>query len=358
MISVIITLYNDEKYINACLQSVITQSYKDIEIVIVNDGSTDNSLDIVKKVAENDKRIKIINKKNGGRSAARNTGINNSFGELLMFVDADDELEKDAIEKLYIAINKDNSDISVGAATVIYDIHTELKDNDRWYFSIRYSGVYNITDKLVDDIHCSTWGKIFKRSIICNNKLQFPDGLNYEDAYWHWVYLTSCSKISCIKDVVYKYYRRKNSIMSLTFENKENIAIQHLYIVEKILEFWGKNNSLKKHYKTSISLLETYFWFALKHSQSYERAKIAYHSTRIAREYSLYPENNDVIRDIYNGEYYFLFQRKGYEENIDNIKFLQIISIFNNIFPKNSLRRKIIYTLARYSYRFLKRIKI
>ena len=357
MISVIITLYNDEKYISSCLQSVITQSYKDIEIIIVNDGSTDNSLDIVKKIAEDDKRIKIINRKNGGRSAARNTGINNSIGEFLMFVDADDELEKDAIEKLYTAINKDNSDVSVGAATVIYDIHSELKNNDKWYFSIRYCGVYNITDKLIDDIHCSAWGKIFRKSIIEQCKLRFPNKLNYEDSYWHWAYLTSCSKISCIKDNVYKYYRRKNSIMSLTFENKENTAIQHVYIVEKICEFWKKNNKFELHYNSAISLLETYFWFAIKHSQCYERIKIAYHSTKIARKYNLFTEKDTTIKNIYNGDYSFLFQIANNEINNNYYTYLQIISIINKIFPKNCLRTKIIYTMLRYIYRLLKRLK-
>ena len=94
MISVIIPLYNNEKFIKPCLQSVINQSYKDIEIVIVNDGSTDNSLNIVEEIADRDNRIKIINQKNSGRSAARNIGIKNSSGDFLMFVDADDELEK------------------------------------------------------------------------------------------------------------------------------------------------------------------------------------------------------------------------------------------------------------------------
>lgn len=356
MISVIIPLYNNEKFIKPCLQSVINQSYKDIEIVIVNDGSTDNSLNIVEEIADRDNRIKIINQKNSGRSAARNIGIKNSSGDFLMFVDADDELEKNGIENLYKAINQENSDIAVGAVIINYDTHSELKENDDWYFSIRYNGIHDITDKLIEDIHCSVWGKIYRRSIIENNKLQFPEGLNYEDAYWHWVYLTSCNKISCIKNIVYKYFRRKDSIMSLTFENKENIAIQHLYIVEKIIEFWNQNKNLEEHYTTAAILFETYFWFAIKHSQKYERAKIAYLATRIARKYFL-NINNNLINDIYNGDYSFLFQNKKDDEYENYLKFIQIISIFNNIFPRNSMRRKTIYTIMRYCYRVVKRLK-
>lgn len=356
MISVIVPMYNDEKYIKSCLYSIISQSFKDIEIIVVNDGSQDSSLYIAQEIANKDKRIKIINRNNGGRSAARNTGIENSTGEFLLFVDADDELEKDAISKLYMAINKDDSDISIGAATVLYDVHSELKNNDKWYFSIRYRGVYDITDKLIEDIHCSAWGKIFRRSVIDRYNIRFPENLNFEDSYWHWAYLTSCNKISCINDVVYKYFRRKNSIMSLTFENKENIAIQHIYIVEKIYEFWETNNNLEKHYNTAKSLLETYFWFAIKHSQNYERVKIAYNATRIARKYCLYSEKDNIITDIYNGEYNFLFYGKEYDMYPDYLKVIQMISIFNKIFPKESRRRKLIYFMLRYSYRFIKKL--
>ena len=350
-------MYNDEKYIKVCLYSIVNQSYKDIELIVVNDGSKDNSLQIVQEFAKKDKRIKIINKENGGLSSARNTGIENSTGELLMFVDADDELEQDAIENLYIAINKGNSDISVGAATVIYDTHLELKENDDWYFSIRYSGIFNITDKLINDIHCSAWGKLFKRSIINKFCLRFPDKLNYEDAYWHWTYLTSCKKISCIKNVVYKYYRRKNSIMSNTFERKNNIAIEHLFIVEKIYAFWNKNNNLIEHKKTAISLLEKYFFLSIRYSKNYERIKIAYYSTKIARKYMLYTDNNITIYNIYNGNYNFLFHEKEDTNIIDHTLYLQIMSLLNSIFPKYSNRRKIIYIIARYCYKFIKQLR-
>ena len=357
MVSVIIPLYNNEEYIDACLQSVVNQSYKDIEIIIVNDGSKDNSLNIVEKYADRDNRIKIISKENGGRSSARNTGLKYSIGEFLMFVDADDELEKDSIKKLYDAINKYNSDISVGAISVKYDTHLELKNNDSWYFSIRYSGFYDVTDKLIEDINCSTCGKIFRRSIIDKNNLQFPDGINYEDAYWHWVYITSCRNISCIKDVVYKYYRRKNSIMSLLFDKKEKNAIDHIYIVEKIYEFWNNNNNLEKHKNTALSLLETYFWLSIKYSESYKRADIASNTTRIARKYDLNSKKNIFIDNVYNGNYSFLFREKE-NDNINYFLFIRIMSIINSLLPKYSKRRKIAYFLARYIYRLLKSLNI
>ena len=101
MISVIIPTYNSEKYISDCLDSILNQTQRDIEIVCVNDGSKDNSLAILNDYKNKDTRIKIVSKLNGGRSSARNYGIDNSSGEYLLFVDADDELEIEAIEKCF-----------------------------------------------------------------------------------------------------------------------------------------------------------------------------------------------------------------------------------------------------------------
>lgn len=222
MVSIVVALYNKEKYIRACLQSILSQSFKEIEVVVVNDGSTDHSLKIVEEFSDKDERIKIVTKKNSGLSAARNTGIETSTGEFLMFVDADDELENGAIEKLYTLITRDNSDISIGSASVIYDAYAELKDDDSWYFSIKHKGLFGVTDEIIDNLYCTSWGKMYRRSIIEKYNLYFPEGLNYEDAYWHWTYITSSNSISCIKDVVYKYYRRKESIMSSTLKKHKD----------------------------------------------------------------------------------------------------------------------------------------
>ena len=357
MISIIVPVYNAQDYIRKCLNSIIKQSYADIEIIIVNDGSTDNSINTIQDLMIEDNRIKIINRENGGLSAARNTGIAHAKGEFLMFVDSDDELEKNAIEQLYNDINKNQSDVSMGKVSIIYDTHQELKDSDDWYYAIRYNGLYAINDDIINDIHCSAWGKLFKQKIIKNQSILFPEGLCYEDAYWHWAYLTSCNKISFIKYPVYKYYRRKNSIMSNTYDEKEGLAIQHLFICEKIIDFWQEKNLLSKRYKTAVMILEKYFWFSFRYSQKFEKARVVYECARIARKFSLPIEENSTIDKICKGNLSFLFLDNNANNAITYAKFLQINEVLSRFLPYNSKKRKIAYCIARHIYKIIKKIQ-
>ncbi len=113
-VSVIVPVYNVEKYLEECIESLINQTLTDIEIICINDGSTDNSLKILEELQKKDNRIKIINQKNSGVSSARNNGIENATGEYIGFVDSDDWIDSDYYEKLYNTAKKYNSDIAAG----------------------------------------------------------------------------------------------------------------------------------------------------------------------------------------------------------------------------------------------------
>lgn len=360
MISVIVPTYNAEKYLTSCLDSILNQSYRNIEVICVNDGSTDKSLDILNNYKEKDSRVKIISKLNGGLSTSRNCGIDNSSGEYILFVDADDELEKEAISKLYQAINKETVDAAVGAITVIYEAHKELKESDNDYYQIRFTGPITLTDDIINNFHCSVCGILFKRKIIEAHHLRFPEGLNYEDAYWHWCYFTLASKVNFIPEIVYRYYRHPVSIMSQTFENKEGLAIQHLYIAEKICDFWTKNNIFEIRTCSVLKIIESFFWFSVRYSQEFEKAKAAYECARILRKFQLDVSKNDNLKKIKDGNLSFLYREINNESrNIpdkDFIRFLQIKSLINQSFPKDTLRRKVIYKIARVCYRILRRL--
>lgn len=354
MISIIVSLYNNKEYIEKCLTSIVSQGYKNIEIIVVNDGSTDESLDIVTNFSKNDSRIQIINRKNGGLSAARNTGIEYSTGEFLIFVDGDDELENNAIENLYNAIESHNADIAIGSISVVYEAHEELKSSDSYYYSIKYNKCLYINDDIIDNIHCSACAKIYRRSIIDKYNLRFPEGLLYEDAYWHWVYLSSSKIASLIKYNVYKYYRHKKSIMSSTFDCEKNLSIQHLYIVEKIFEFWINNKMFDEHYKIAPLMLEKYFWLAFRYAKKFEKVKAIYECERIATQYSLNIDSNSIINKICNGNIAFLFPQNMYND-IYYSRYLQIMEAINKFLPIDSRRRKWLYNIARYLYRYIKK---
>lgn len=345
MISIIVPLYNVQNYIVKCVESIITQSYKDIEIIIIDDGSTDCSLKLVNNLKEKDHRIKVISQKNSGMSSARNRGIELAKGDLLMFVDADDQLENFAIEKLYHNIKETNADIVIGAVSIIYEAHEELKVSDDWYYALRYKNTLSLSDELIDDIHCSVWAKLFKRSIIEKNNLRFPEGLAYEDAYWHWTYLTSCTKISFIEDKVYKYFRHKKSIMSSTFECKEFLAIQHLFVVEKIFEFWQQNNVLFFRFSTTLRLLEQYFWLAFRYSPNYEKIEAVYECSRIVKKFSLPYKENKIINLLYNFELNFLYETENERDNY--IKYLKMKEKIDKLLPQKKRLRYLILTMLR-----------
>ena len=217
MIYVIVPFYNNERYLRDCPLSILSQSLRDFEIICVNDGSTDSSVEIVHKLMQEDDRIKLFSQQNRGRSSAHNLGLEKAEGEFVCFVDADGLLPGNSLEILYSSTTKYSSDASVGSIAVRYDVHHEFKESDLAYYTVRKNGVYAVTDEIIDSFHCSSCACLFRKEIIEKYALRFPEGLNYEDAYWHWCYFSVCNTVSFVKRSVYKYIRRPGSLMSLDF---------------------------------------------------------------------------------------------------------------------------------------------
>ena len=225
-LSVIIPVYNVENYLEACLDSVHNQTLTDIEIICVNDGSTDNSLNILNEYSKKDSRIRIITKENGGQATARNLGIKMAKGEYIAFVDSDDFIEPDMLEKLYTKAKDNNLDLAM-CKIATYDNHTkEIKDNV-WYYML---GVFRdfkkdiFTHKDTKEFTCNIavtpYNKIYKSSLLKDNNILFPEGLIFEDEkFFYDVYLRA-RKVSIIDEFLY-YYRvnRKGSTVDIQKEN-------------------------------------------------------------------------------------------------------------------------------------------
>ena len=226
-VSIIIPVYNAQKYLHRCLNSVINQTLKEIEVICVNDCSNDNSLEILSKYANKDKRINIINcTKNGGESVARNIGLDNSNGEYLAFVDNDDEIDLNFCEKLYLKAKVENADISKGEVHIIgYDgketyshLNSDIrKNNSKLYFAYYW------------------WTGIYSSNLIKQNNIRFLEGypLGGDVLFLNQAVLKS-NKLALVDDVFYHYYRRENSGDSLILP-KEKI-ISALTIHEKIID--------------------------------------------------------------------------------------------------------------------------
>lgn len=224
-ISVLIPMYNAEKYIKRCLKSVVNQTYKNLEIIVVNDGSTDNSLLLAKEFADKDNRIKIITKQNEKSLAkTRQFLINNVSTRLFVFVDSDDEINKNYVSLLYKNMMKYNVDL-VGSS---YKIGNFLASNS--IFSKNKIFDHNeIMSQMVlnKNIHFVTWNKLYKTEIA--KKVSFNDELHYgEDFDFCTKYVKYCKSAMFLNKRLYKYYLNKGSIIHEKFSNSNKLFIEYL----------------------------------------------------------------------------------------------------------------------------------
>ena len=215
-VSVIIPVYNTEKYLRKCLDSVVNQTLKDIEIICVNDGSPDNSLAILEEYAQNDNRIKIINKSNGGLSSARNAGLEISQGEFIGFVDSDDWIEPETYELAFNAMNDYNPDLVCWGANVVADDkfsdYERLKEQQDNHI-IKFEGLKEFNYVCDDYISATVWNKLFKAKIIKDYNVLYPEGLDNEDIEFTIKYLLHCNKVFFINKYLYNYLQRESSII-------------------------------------------------------------------------------------------------------------------------------------------------
>ncbi|GHV96298.1 hypothetical protein AGMMS50293_26180 [Spirochaetia bacterium] len=198
------------------MDSVVNQTLQDIEIICVNDGSQDASVEILEEYAGRDSRITIINKENGGLSSARNAGMKHAHSEYIAFVDSDDWVELDTFERAYNAMRESGADLVCFYAQIEIENHgaeNESMAQTRMYHSIKRNGLYEVSNELLLDATVTAWNKLYKRSIIEENQLIFPEGKLHEDMWFTPVYYALCEKVYYIDGYLYHYFQRSSSII-------------------------------------------------------------------------------------------------------------------------------------------------
>ena len=206
-ISVIIPVYNVEKYLTKCLESVINQTFSDYEVIIVNDGSPDNSQNIIDSFHKKyPKLIKTYIKKNGGLSTARNFGLCHASGDYILFVDSDDYIDKKTLEYCYTKAVKEGADI------VHYDVVRVSENNDlQINYSLFMKQPLTVNDYLLA-VPCAC-NKLIKRTLLLDNKITFTEGLWFEDVAFSHKIISLAAKNVYLKENLYYYLERNNSIM-------------------------------------------------------------------------------------------------------------------------------------------------
>ncbi len=235
-ISVIVPVYNGEEFLSQCLDSILAQTLQDIEILCVNDGSTDNSLKILKGYAKKDKRIQIINQKNQGLSASRNNAMKIAKGEYLSFVDADDYINEQFLEELYNSAIKENADIALG--NII-----RVENGEKPWLCYKKKQVADKTDDIFKLLNlpktCYVWNRIYRREFILNNNLFFKEGITFEDIIWSPQVAYKAKKAVCVPKADYYYRYNEKSIVATSIKNPEkqkNIRSAHEFYNEFVLK--------------------------------------------------------------------------------------------------------------------------
>lgn len=221
-ITVIVPVYNVEKYLKKCLESIRNQTYRDLEIICINDGSRDHSLEICKEVAEKDRRIIILDQENKGLAAVRNRGIKEAVGNYLAFVDSDDFIDDDYIEKLYNCLIQNSADISV--ANVKY----ENVEQERYLLTDEFKTkkLLNRKEAMCEFLNPSGGlgnyivNKLYKKSVF--DGISFPENKLFEDAYTMFRILDHVNKVAIEMGTNYHYYIRNDSITGNYEENFQN----------------------------------------------------------------------------------------------------------------------------------------
>ena len=211
-ISVIVPVYNVEKYLKQCLDSILNQTFFDIEIICVNDGSEDASSLILEEYKNKDNRIKVVVKENGGLSSARNAGLKVAQGEFISFIDSDDWIEKTMLEKLYDNATSLDSDISICAVN-LYDEAKQCFDSTNPYFSLGYFNEsfngklfsYEDVKMFLMDVCVMAWNKLYRKSFLDKVNAQFPDGLIFEDGPFFFSIFFKTKRVSIVRDMLYNY---------------------------------------------------------------------------------------------------------------------------------------------------------
>jgi len=282
LISVIVPVYNAENKISKCLESILVQTYSNIQIVLVNDGSKDSSLQICKKYAKQDARIKLVDQVNGGEGAARNRGIAEAQGELICFVDADDYVNPDFVKNLYDLLKKNDSEMSICGFT---ELKGDLVLNETTGSTQIMSQKEAMENLLKDNSFKGyVWNKMFKIDIIRGNNIQFDTTLGvWEDVLFVFVYMKYVNKVVFSPIPMYFYIymensashqhnyvlgygaiRAKNQIRDLIPQDYDNVkrqlAIRYVQSAFAVIRNIGYKDGDKnsEYYKDSLKIIKKY----------------------------------------------------------------------------------------------------
>ena len=233
-VSVIVPIYNVEKYLEKCINSLLSQTLEDIQIILVNDGSKDNSGNIAKEYEKNNKdRVIYVEKENGGLSDARNYGLKYATGNFIAFLDSDDYIEKNAYEEMYNKAIEENADYV--ECDFIWEFPNKIRVDKQY--------PYKNKKEMLSFVRVVAWNKLIKRQLITDNNLEFPKGLRYEDVEFTYKLIPFINKFAYVDKPFIHYVQREGSIANVQNERTAEIFT----VLDNVIEFYKKNNIYEEY---------------------------------------------------------------------------------------------------------------
>lgn len=292
MISVVVPIYNVEDYVGECLKSILAQTYKNIEIICVDDCTLDNSITVVKEYAKKDKRIRIIrHDENRGLGGARNTGIANAKGEYICFIDSDDVLDPNMLEEMHSVISNYDVD-AVVCGIRRFSEHTTLTEESGFhYLKNCKSRVYDVVDSKSQLVNMwpSVCNKLYKTQIIKENNCHFPEGLLYEDHFFYYNYFFNIKSFYYISKPYYRYRAGREGSITSSVTGRER-------------EVFTVLTSLKEVFNTTLSKEQAQKCYArVAFRLIWERQTLLY--TDIAAWLDFCKEGNMFLNQEFNIEF-------------------------------------------------------
>lgn len=257
-VSVIIPIYNVEQYLEACLKSVVEQTLREIEIICIDDCSTDGSMEVARKFAVADQRIILLEHDvNKGLSAARNTGLSAAKGEYIYFLDSDDYIRREALERLYDIAYKDKLDLVVFDSRMVFDteaLKVEMQRDDLFMAQHRYEGILSGKEffrqtRVNNDMREPVWLQLVRHELLTVNQITFFEGILHEDILYSFLVMMSAKRMRCVNEE-YHYYRRRENAITTVRGNEKNLAgLAKTYV--EIFTYW-KENEIEAEYHDAI----------------------------------------------------------------------------------------------------------
>lgn len=249
-ISIIVPIYNAEKYLNKCIDTLLCQTKSEIEFILINDGSTDKTDEIIRKYK--DKRIKYYKNKNQGIGKTRNFGISKSTGKYIMFIDSDDYLEENTCQLLYDKAIKENADLVICNFYKVYYPTNRIEEVKLLDFK---NTTLKENPKLINEVNLSPWNKLYKRELITKNKIKFVEDLKYEDAPFVIKAISKAKKITKVNECLNYYVIHGNSETTV----RDRRCFDILKIIEIIRTEFHKEKYLKEEIdKLTVRIITNY----------------------------------------------------------------------------------------------------